>query len=328
MQKHKWWAVMGSDRASRTHDKRRLRPSQARPWFQRPEIYFPALVSLLAVALTASLNFVVGMRLEQRKFQFEVQKFAIQQGRDEAEQIKLLCRFADLGMIKDENRRYHRAAIGGVRVCQDETFSPQTAGEAYRGLRDQIGQENLSRDPLNLEWGLLKSAGALANVRLEHDGALKPGPIGEISLHTLVTPELLGIAGRAGVDANVHFIIQRNGTVTQTRDILDRDSSDRVTIGVVNPGALSEKPDPVSGQQHWLDPYGTAVSSGAIVRLPGEQGSALQMLSRAQGATLIRLLRTLCAETIGSKEVTRDNTTVQLLFLSRLALPTQCSPTH
>lgn len=204
----------------------------------RPELLIPAATTILALLLGAAINSYESRRLERQKFEFEVLKYVVGASPEASGRLKLLCQFSNLGFIPDPDRRYHRAEIGGVRVCAANDGMRAPSAMLVAHLRDEIGVSRSSAGAPTFENGVLKIEGGVGDVR----EPTRPIP-GYVALRRI---EIFSVAagGEKGVDgvekaarlARADLIVDRDGEITQLENVYS--GSGVVRLGLLNLGTL------------------------------------------------------------------------------------------
>lgn len=273
----------------------------------RWDLVAPALTAIATLALGAALNAWVAHDLERRKFEFEVIKYAIQ-APDKREQIALLCRFSDVGMLRETDHQYHRAEIEGARPCATHdlidgvAFSP---ADRFAYLSRGLGVRSKGYgSSFALEDGFLKLDGGLAPY-LAFDGATAfvkpPGGVRVSVFRGSLNRYFYRNTLANSVQNTAHFVIFRDGKVVQLNNLNSRRPNSPVVVLITNAGTVTAGTVVQSGNRAFGGEWGYRVPERSLVQIASGVGEVpAQGISPAQEGALIATISVLCRSGYGA----------------------------
>ncbi|AQR72382.1 hypothetical protein BXU08_00710 [Sphingomonas sp. LM7] len=266
----------------------------------RLELLIPAATAVITLILGAGLNAIASNRLERQKFQFEVLKYTLNATKDPVEQLRMLCRFSQIGFISDPSKAYHRAEVDGVRACAssgaDRAFVPR---RAYDRLAQEIGRANNSAGSIAFEQGFLKIDGALGEIRAPETKLITPGLPTRIEIVAVFAPRkkwddaTIKSVARAATST---VLVRRDGAYIQVANLYSAPGG-VVRVGIVNAGPLTFGLEGRGGGLKLYDSGGTTIerSEGFAFKHVGGSTIGRQRFPKVQIEAAQRLVDAVCA---------------------------------
>lgn len=267
------------------------------------------------------MNAYAARQLEERRFDFQLYRYVIDQNLEQADEVRRLCELVELGLLRDPEGRFRRLMVEGLRPCgMPESGGPFSVPAARERLESELGlAANTAVGPIDTEWGFMKVDGRLVpQVELPFPEAA-PGEPDSIRV------EQFGVAGmfqspnrldRSSMPDHLNIAILRNGRLLQAQNLYvltDR----QITIGIVNRGPAEQS---LVGENYVWVAQSTAlrIADEHIIQMGA--GRAHDRISPAQLDSLQRTLSALC-ERFGSREVHVSTYVQQTVGRQGYALP-------